>query len=340
MAQTFALVLFTDIRGFTNWSEANEVFANLTAFVPQFLELVKGHFPGCLVKGLGDGAMIVREIEPDLDAAAVLRETLATMEQMDEGFRVLCRGFADRFGQETDLRLGWGVVRGAVKKIRNDYVGHNVNKAARLCDQARPWGVVIDRDDFPDVTATRRYTFYGQTRRLAGLTRDVNVWVTEEIGSQFITRERLRETPEVHVAGLCIDVSSRKGLLLLLAKRVERRRLFGGLIEGCGGQLARSESFAEGVARHFRLEMGIEVRVLTDIHCFYEIREPNEPLIPGIRFLCERVGDKDPRSVNHEWVRWVAEKDFRNMPANEFIPGLKDQWIELLDKYKGNRSRR
>jgi hypothetical protein len=139
--------------------------------------------------------------------------------------------------------------------------------------------------------------------------------------AQFVTRERLRETPEVHVAGLCIDPTSRKGLFLLLAKRAERRKLYGGLIEGCGGQLARSESFPEGVVRHFRMEMGIEVRVFEEVHCFYEIREPDEPLIPGIRFLCERVGDREPHSANHEWVRWVCREGLPQHAEQRIHPG-------------------
>jgi isopentenyldiphosphate isomerase len=126
----------------------------------------------------------------------------------------------------------------------------------------------------------------------------------------------------------------RRRLRILLARRSERRALYPGLIEGCGGQLADSESFMDGIARHFRMEMGLEVKVLEDVHCFYEIRKPNQPLIPGIRFLCERAGDKEPQSVNHSQVWWATEKEFRNMPAHEFIPGLKDQVMGLLEKYK------
>jgi ADP-ribose pyrophosphatase YjhB (NUDIX family) len=119
-----------------------------------------------------------------------------------------------------------------------------------------------------------------------------------------------------------------------------QRGLYPGLLEGCGGQLAASETFAEGVRRHFRLEMGIDVRVLEDFHCFYVIRVPNEKVIPGIRFQCERVGEEEPQSKNHSEVRWLTETQFRALPGDQFVPALKEQVIQLLDQYKQRGSGR
>jgi ADP-ribose pyrophosphatase YjhB (NUDIX family) len=126
-----------------------------------------------------------------------------------------------------------------------------------------------------------------------------------------------------------------------VARRAPDRRLFPGLYEGCGGQLRLSETFAEGVARHFRLEMGIEVRVLEDYHCLYAIREPDQPTIPGLRFLCEPAGPAEPRSPNHSDVRWLPEAEFRDIPDEQFIGGLKAEVVGLLDRYKADhRGRR
>ena len=218
-----------------------------------------------------------------------------------------------------------------------DYVGPNVNKSARLCSIARPLGVVIDRDDFPAVPQVEGYKFFEQKRRLTGIEEPVDVWVTEEIAAEFLTREKVRQTPEVHVAGQCLDTSNRNRLKILIAKRSPVRRLYPNLYEGCGGQLAASETFVQGVVRHFRLEMQIDVRVLEPFHRFYEIILPDEPLIPGIRFLCERLGDQEPRSFNHTELRWVTEKDFRAMPADQFVPGLKDQVLSLLEEFRGKK---
>jgi hypothetical protein len=226
---------------------------------------------------------------------------------VNEDFDKHCKTFAITIGHATNLQLGWGVVRGAVKVLEKDYVGSNLNKSARLCDVARPFGIVTDRDDFTTLPS---------------------------IGDlKFVTRERLRETPEVHIAGMCIDTNDRRGVRVLIARRVPTRRLYPGLYEGCGGQLARSETFCAGVERHFRLEMGMSISVDMNIHCFYVIKEADEPLIPGIRFLCHRVGDAEPSSPNHSEIRWVFEQDLRNMDATLFIPGLKDDFLELLDKY-------
>lgn len=342
-ASTPALILFTDIRGFTKWADTTEVFAHLNAFISEFLNILRREFPGpTFLKGLGDGAMIVEELSSGgVDPPAIVARVLATIARVEARFSAYCDEFARSIGHQGDLRLGWGVARGEVKKFergnQTDYVGSNVNKAARLCELARPFGVVLDADDFP--RPAEPWKFSRQRRILNGLDA-VDVWVTEEISSRFVTRERLKQTPEVHVAGLCVDPTGGKGLKVLLATRSDSRRLFPGRIEGCGGQLAYSETFAEGVARHFRLEMNIEARVLPDLHCFYEIREPNEAIIPGIRFLCESVGDSVPRSENHSKFEWVPEAQFRDTPADRFVGELKAEGLVLIDQYKSRSGKK
>lgn len=161
---------------------------------------------------------------------------------------------------------------------------------------------------------------------------DVNVWVTPEISTQLIPREKIRETPEVHVAGLCIKIEEDK-IEALIARRNPNRKLFPRLYEGCGGQLTYSESFIEGVKRHFRLEMHIDVDVVESIHKFYEIVESNEPLIPGIEFLCIYRGGI-PKSENHSEIKWVNEEELNSIHSNEFIPYLKDDFIDFIEKFK------
>src|SRR4051794_1017474 len=116
--------------------------------------------------------------------------------------------------------LGWGVVRGSVRKIGSgkkiDYVGRNVNKCAKLCDVARPFGIVLDYRDFRDLPTAHRPVFAQQLRKLSGLGEN-DVWVTAEIVSQFVARGKLRQTPEVHVAGFCIDDKNRRGIKILVA---------------------------------------------------------------------------------------------------------------------------
>jgi class 3 adenylate cyclase/ADP-ribose pyrophosphatase YjhB (NUDIX family) len=331
------LAVFTDVRGFTKWSEANEVFANLEQFVTGFLGILTRRFPApkFVLKSLGDGALIVSELPADpkpRDVTAVLGDLLGRTARVEKDFEQHCADFARQVGHAAHLRLGWGVVRGKVVRVDGDWVGHNLNKGARLCAEARPFGMVIDRDDFPELPASAQ-GLTSQVLRLLGI-GDVPVWVTPEIASQFLPRELRRETPEVHVAGTCITEDRHGGIKLLVARRSPLRRLYPGKLEGCGGQLRYSETFVDGVRRHFSQEMHLDVEVLEELHCFYQIREPNEPVIPGIRFLCRRVGSNEPWSANHSEVRWVPEQELKNLPAEEFVGDLKHQVLRLLERYR------
>ena len=335
------LVLFTDIRGFTKWSRNPEVFATLGEFVSGFDKILAKQFPKSehTIKGLGDGAMIVREITGDLKPNQVrelLADTLKRIKATEDTFDTFCRGYGARFGEAANLRLGWGVVRGKAVGVKNDYLGHNLNKAARLCDVARPSGIVIDRTDFPELPPNS-FTFAApQIRKLSGL-EDTEVWVTAEIAEKFLIREKLRQTPEVHVAGMCTNPNFHD-VRVLLSKRNPGRAFYPGKWEGCGGQLAASETFAEGVVRHFKLEMGIDVTVIEDLHLFYTIELRDQPTIPGIRFACEMVGDGTPKSANHTEVKWVPEKELKSMPADDLVPGLKVQFLKLIAAYKDRAS--
>lgn len=331
------LALFTDVRGFTKWAEANEVFVNLRQFVTGFLDILRRRFPApeYQVKPLGDGALLVAELPESLtprEVTLLLGRTLGTVHRVEADFRRHCEDFSRRIGHAADLRLGWGIVRGKVMRVGDDWAGHNLNKCARLCKEARPFGVVIDADDFPRLPREAR-DLVPQVRRLDDV-GDVSVWVTPEVASKFIPRERLREKPEVHVAGTCFVEERSGGVRLLLARRSPERRLYPGKLEGCGGQLRHSETFAEGVRRHFRQELGLDVQVLEDLHSFYVIREPDEPVIPGVRFLCRKIGANEPASANHSEFLWVTERQFQDLPAEDMVGNLKHEVLQLLDRYR------
>ncbi|WP_158566727.1 NUDIX domain-containing protein [Actinomadura craniellae] len=287
------------------------------------------------MKPLGDGALLLSQLPPNQtqrEVTQLLARVLNTIAKVERDFQRHCAEFGKSIGHDAQLNLGWGIVRGKVLRTGDDWAGHNLNKCSRLCGEARPFGIVIDRDDFPQLPRDSG-KFVRQVRRLRGI-GDVAVWVTPEIASQFVPRERLRETPEVHIAGMCFAEDSERRLRLLLARRSADRQLFPGKIEGCGGQLRHSETFGEGVQRHFQFELGMDVEVLTDLHCFYEIREPDAPVIPGIRFLCRPVGDNKPDSTNHSQIWWASEDEFRNIPAQEFVGELKREIIDLLQQYR------
>jgi len=280
-----ATVIFVDIRGFTNWSEDIEAFQYSDGSVNDFHNILNNYFADAdLLKTLGDGAMIVQKIDDSI-TSDLLVAIIDRIKHVESEFKELCTVFSELHGCETELHLGWGLVRGNIKSLNgnNDFIGANINRCARLCGIARPFGIVIERVDFPHLPHDSQYNFVESERKLEGIIGNVKVWITNEISTQHILREYVIETPEVHVAGLCIRLDGSE-IKALIAKRNPDRALFPMLYEGCGGQLARSEYFTDGVKRHFRLEMNTEVDVVEHIHKFYEIAVPNEPLIPGINF--------------------------------------------------------
>jgi hypothetical protein len=93
-------------------------------------------------------------------------------------------------------------------------------------------------------------------------------------------------------------------------------------IQGWTNYGPHSETFVDGVRRHFSQELNLDVEVLEDFH--------------GIRFLCRRVGSNEPESTNHSELRWVTEEQFRNMPSADFVGNLKHEVIQLLERYRGS----
>ena len=336
-----ALIIFVDIRGFTNWAEKVGNSAFLDVFIERWYEILNENFTGSShIKHLGDGAMIVQEMTEKTSAKllkTLLLGILKKIAKTNEAFACLCKKFSEEEGTKIPLVLGWGIVKGPVKRLHGDYIGSDINKCSRYCDIARPFGIVIDAYDFQNLPALPRsfaMDFSKQVRLLKGIQDDTDVWVTKEIAEQFIPREDLRENPEVHVAGICFKKEGEK-CFVLLGRRAKNRRLYPDLYEGCGGQLACNELFHEGVERHYRKEYHIEVKVHKEISLLYEIITSNEPKIPGIRFLCEYLSGI-PSSLNHipPTPKWFSEAEFNKLHKEQFIPGLKKEIEIFFEKYK------
>jgi class 3 adenylate cyclase/isopentenyldiphosphate isomerase len=338
-----AEVIFVDVRGFTTWAEKVDVFPFLDEFSSKFYEILRSVFAISIIKTLGDGAMIVTELgeNPSNDDKFLqnkIKETLKSIALSEKEFNKLCTALSRRHGSPVNLVLGWGITKGWVKKIGSDYIGSEVNKSARLCGIARPRGVVIDKDDFsviPKLPKIADIQLFEQIRKLKGIGDEVHVWVSKEIANQFITRENIRLNPEVHIAGICIREKN-GNIQALIAKRSTTRKLFPGLYEGCGGQLDSNETFSTGVIRHYKLELNIEIEVVDNIHKFYYINQPNEPIIPGIKFLCIHKNGT-PSSENHTEVKWATEEEVKSLPEETFIPGLKQDFLDFINHYKKSK---
>ena len=238
-----ALIIFVDIRGFSSWAEKIGNIAFLDIFVEEWYKVLGKNFSySSLIKHLGDGAMIIQEIKEKTTAKllrTLLAETLKNINACDKEFSRLCKKFSEEEGTKIPLVLGWGIAKGPIRRINGDYIGADINKCSRYCDIARPYGIVIDADDFQNLPVLPKNiarSFSKQTRLLTGIYEEAEVWVTKEIAEQFIPRESLRESPEVHIAGVCFK--KEKGIyFILLGQRTKNRKLYPLLYEGCGGQL-------------------------------------------------------------------------------------------------------
>lgn len=338
-----ALIVFVDARGFTSWAQRTDVFPFLDEFSLEFHKVLRKNFPDFWTKNLGDGAMLVKENDKKSvrkNNISLLKKTIVSINKAEKDFQSVCSILSENYGSSIPLSLGWGITKGWIKKLKSDYIGAEINKSSRLCGIARPFGIVIDKEDFPKLPKfpkSIQFQFFEQKRKLKGISNEVDVWVTKEIASQFLTRETIRHTPEVHIAGLCIKEKGNR-IEALIAKRNKSRKLFPDLYEGCGGQLTESENFTTGVRRHYKLELNIDVEVIEDIHKFYYISQPPEPIIPGIKFLC-RYSDGTPKSENHSELKWISETALKRMPEEAFIQGLKNDFLNFIKTYKNHRNK-
>jgi adenylate cyclase len=124
-------LLFTDLVGFSSWAleVGDEPAIELLREVGHVLEdAIAGH-DGAVVKHMGDGTMAVFEHSHDAVSAA-----LDARDSMD-GIEVA--------GHRPRLRSG--VHAGRPRKLGSDYLGIDVNIAARVVEAAKPQQVLVSQ---------------------------------------------------------------------------------------------------------------------------------------------------------------------------------------------------
>ena len=155
-------VFFCDLVDFSEWalSVGDETTLRLLREFKIGVEDAMNENGGELVKLLGDGAMAVfREPRSAVDAAAQAIDTIAQIE-VD--------------GYSPELRAGVHV--GRPRRVGRDYVGVDVNVAARVCDAAGAGEVLISEstsEQLPeDGYQTKRKRFF----RAKGAPKDLAVY--------------------------------------------------------------------------------------------------------------------------------------------------------------------
>ena len=152
-------ILFTDLVGFSSWAleAGDEPALRLLREVAAAIEPPVSERRGEVVKRFGDGLMAAFwDAQSATDAAFAAGERIAAVEI--GGFRP---------------QLRTGIHLGRPRKVGGDYLGVDVNVAARLCDAAKPGEVLVsDRvllqlDPNTVSAKNRRFRAKGAPRELA-----------------------------------------------------------------------------------------------------------------------------------------------------------------------------
>ena len=153
--QIFALFLFADLRGFTQWATQHQDMVG--SLLQQTYNVATGIFDhrrrglvGKIVKFLGDGFFAVNEYTIPSRRTGLCRRLRQTLLDIRQFRDELPASVAEAGLPETaGLGFGFGLSSGGATRITRrgfpaDYVGYTVNIAARLCHHARPQGIVVD----------------------------------------------------------------------------------------------------------------------------------------------------------------------------------------------------
>ncbi len=142
-------ILFTDMRGFTSWSQDKTPQA-ITEFVTEFrrrVSQVARATDGIIDKFIGDAAMIV--FEEGADAQAAARACIFCAEGLDREMADWSRTrvAAGQSGVRVGVGLHWGEVFSGVvgdqDRLEYSVFGDTVNTAARLEEMTKTLGVDI-----------------------------------------------------------------------------------------------------------------------------------------------------------------------------------------------------
>jgi adenylate cyclase len=162
-------ILFTDLVGFSSWAleAGDEAAIRLLRISGTVLEGAIARHQGGIVKRLGDGLMAVFDSPREAVQAALEAETdLADVEVA---------------GHRPQMRFG--IHHGRPRKLGGDYLGVDVNVAARVADAAKG-GQVLVSEPMCEMLADAGFEI-GRPKRLKaeGAPKDLRVCEVKGIGS-------------------------------------------------------------------------------------------------------------------------------------------------------------
>jgi adenylate cyclase len=162
-------ILFTDLVGFSSWAlkAGDRTALRLLREVAEAIEPPVAEHDGEVVKRLGDGLMAAFWDAPGAVEAAFAAHAQAAAVEVD--------------GYRPQLRTG--IHLGRPRKIGGDYLGVDVNVAARLCEGAKPGEVLVSDHALlkldPRIVASKNRRY-----RAKGMPKDVAVYSISPISSR------------------------------------------------------------------------------------------------------------------------------------------------------------
>ncbi|MFL5845049.1 MAG: adenylate/guanylate cyclase domain-containing protein [Solirubrobacteraceae bacterium] len=154
-------IVFTDLVGFSSWAlrAGDEAALDLLRAAGDAVEDAFFERGGTIVKRLGDGVMAVFDDAPAaVDAALSAQDALASVEVA---------------GHRPQMRVG--IHSGCPRKVGRDYLGVDVNIAARVAAQAKGGEVLVSEPTWNELDSERVRGGRAKRLRADGAPRDLRV---------------------------------------------------------------------------------------------------------------------------------------------------------------------
>src|SRR5581483_9419738 len=152
---TRAIVLFSDVRGFTSMSEKlkpQETVRYLNRMFTEFEEII-AFSGGEINKFIGDALLAYFQLPLEGPAAAVKKALMASL-RMQDSFHQTQATFRENYSETVHTGLGVGMTGGDViignlgsaRRMEFTLIGDTVNFASRLCSIAEDGQILINQD--------------------------------------------------------------------------------------------------------------------------------------------------------------------------------------------------
>jgi class 3 adenylate cyclase len=144
----YAIIIYADIRGFSDFSDDHESPDVATYVREVFIHMIDEYFPfATFYKSTGDGLMMTVHFNRDNVLDMISRSVTSAVRCVEE-FPNFSRN-NPMITFDTPTNMGIGIARGTTCCLMSqskilDYSGQLINLTARLQSLARPRGVVLD----------------------------------------------------------------------------------------------------------------------------------------------------------------------------------------------------